>query len=204
MSGGVDFEGRREGHVEFHNTGLYNLAGALSYPPPNTGIYEITKKPEDVGRFKAPTLRNIAVTAPYMHDGSAADPRRRAGPLRRRGPNHRRRREQGHRPRQSQQESGDRRVCPERRPTRGSRRLSSFVHRRGTAARCTIRQSVDSRFPASLSASHRVADIRQQPTSSSATEVRAPARQCAQMAGPGHCLAIQSDYSQFESCLHPR
>jgi cytochrome c peroxidase len=70
MSGGVDFEGRREGHVEFHNTGLYNLAGALSYPAPDAGVYEITRKPEDVGKFKAPTLRNIAVTAPYMHDGS--------------------------------------------------------------------------------------------------------------------------------------
>jgi cytochrome c peroxidase len=72
MGGAVDFEGRRETIVEFHNTGLYNLAGALSYPAPNTGIYEITQKPEDVGKFKAPTLRNIAVTAPYMHDGSAA------------------------------------------------------------------------------------------------------------------------------------
>jgi cytochrome c peroxidase len=72
FSGAVDFEGRREGEIEFHNTGLYNVAGALSYPPPNTGIYEITKKPEDVGKFKAPTLRNIAVTGPYMHDGSAA------------------------------------------------------------------------------------------------------------------------------------
>jgi cytochrome c peroxidase len=29
-----------------------------------------TGKPEDVGGFKAPTLRNVAVTAPYMHDGS--------------------------------------------------------------------------------------------------------------------------------------
>ena len=72
FSGAVDFEGRRETEVEFHNTGLYNLAGALSYPSPNTGIYEITRRPEDVGKFKAPTLRNIAVTAPYMHDGSAA------------------------------------------------------------------------------------------------------------------------------------
>ena len=72
FSGAVDFEGRREGAIEFHNTGLYNIAGALSYPSPNTGIYEVTRKPEDVGKFKAPTLRNIAVTAPYMHDGSAA------------------------------------------------------------------------------------------------------------------------------------
>jgi cytochrome c peroxidase len=72
FSGAVDFEGHRDAEVEFHNTGLYNLAGALSYPSPNTGIYEITRKPEDVGKFKAPTLRNIAVTAPYMHDGSVA------------------------------------------------------------------------------------------------------------------------------------
>jgi cytochrome c peroxidase len=49
-----------------------NLAGVLSYPSPNTGVYEITKRPEDVGKFRAPTLRNIAVTAPYMHDGSIA------------------------------------------------------------------------------------------------------------------------------------
>jgi cytochrome c peroxidase len=56
--------------IEFHNTGLYNLPGALSYPAPNVGIYEFTRAPADVGKFKAPTLRNIALTAPYMHDGS--------------------------------------------------------------------------------------------------------------------------------------
>ena len=75
LSGAVTYDGRRSvdiGDIEFHNTGLYNIAGALSYPSPNTGIYETTRRPEDVGKFKAPTLRNIAVTAPYMHDGSAA------------------------------------------------------------------------------------------------------------------------------------
>ncbi len=56
----------------FHNTGLYNIDGKGSYPPQNTGINEITHKPEDMGRFKAPSLRNIALTAPYMHDGSVA------------------------------------------------------------------------------------------------------------------------------------
>src|SRR6185503_19485082 len=50
--------------------GLYNLTGMLSYPAPNTGVFEITKDPKDVGKFKPPTLRNIAVTGPYMHDGS--------------------------------------------------------------------------------------------------------------------------------------
>ena len=58
--------------VEFHNTGLYNLSGALSYPAQNTGVFEVTRQADDVGKFKPPTLRNIAVTAPYMHDGSIA------------------------------------------------------------------------------------------------------------------------------------
>jgi cytochrome c peroxidase len=73
FSGATDFEGRHEGGTpEYQNTGLYNLTGPLSYPSPNTGVYEVTHRPEDIGKFKAPTLRNIAVTAPYMHDGSIA------------------------------------------------------------------------------------------------------------------------------------
>ncbi|WP_281932321.1 methanobactin export MATE transporter MbnM [Methylocystis iwaonis] len=56
----------------FHNTGLYNLDKDGSYPAPNRGVYENTHKPEDMGTFRAPSLRNIAVTAPYMHDGSVA------------------------------------------------------------------------------------------------------------------------------------
>ena len=43
------------------------------YPPDNLGAYEISQNTADMGKFKAPTLRNIAVTAPYMHDGSIAD-----------------------------------------------------------------------------------------------------------------------------------
>jgi cytochrome c peroxidase len=58
--------------IAFHNTGLYNLDGKGAYPPHNTGVHEITHKASDMGRFKAPTLRNIALTAPYMHDGSIA------------------------------------------------------------------------------------------------------------------------------------
>jgi len=34
------------------------------------GRFAVTLTPSDIGRFKTPTLRNIAVTAPYMHDGS--------------------------------------------------------------------------------------------------------------------------------------
>jgi cytochrome c peroxidase len=34
------------------------------------GRFNVTKNPADLGKFKTPTLRNIALTAPYMHDGS--------------------------------------------------------------------------------------------------------------------------------------
>ncbi len=56
----------------FHNTGLYNIGGTGDYPPDNTGLYDHTGERRDMGRFRAPTLRNVAVTAPYMHDGSMA------------------------------------------------------------------------------------------------------------------------------------
>ncbi|HRE88859.1 MAG TPA: di-heme enzyme, partial [Myxococcota bacterium] len=56
----------------FHNTGLYDVDGEGSYPERDRGLFDITAFYRDMGRFKAPTLRNIAVTAPYMHDGSIA------------------------------------------------------------------------------------------------------------------------------------
>ena len=56
--------------VGYHNNGLYNIANEGAYPPENTGLYDMTGVPHDMGRFRAPTLRNIALTAPYMHDGS--------------------------------------------------------------------------------------------------------------------------------------
>ncbi|EIJ41469.1 di-heme enzyme, MXAN_0977 family [Beggiatoa alba B18LD] len=59
--------------LEFHNNGLYNIGGTGAYPENGRGLWEITFKPEDMGRFRAPTLRNIELTAPYMHDGSIAN-----------------------------------------------------------------------------------------------------------------------------------
>lgn len=56
----------------FHNTGLYNIDAKGSYPPENIGIKEITQAEKDMGRFKTPSLRNIALTAPYMHDGDGS------------------------------------------------------------------------------------------------------------------------------------
>ncbi len=54
----------------FHNNGLYNADGRGAYPPDNQGLKAHTGKPDDMGRFRTPSLRNVAVTAPYMHDGS--------------------------------------------------------------------------------------------------------------------------------------
>jgi cytochrome c peroxidase len=49
---------------EFKNIGLFN-GKELN----DSGRYTITKNPNDIGKFKIPGLRNVAVTAPYMHDG---------------------------------------------------------------------------------------------------------------------------------------
>ncbi|MES2590404.1 MAG: cytochrome c peroxidase [Bacteroidota bacterium] len=56
---GPDFTGD-----EFRNIGLYN-----SKELNDAGRYEITKSTSDIGKFKTPGLRNIAVTGPYMHNG---------------------------------------------------------------------------------------------------------------------------------------
>lgn len=56
--------------IGYHNTGLYNLDGKGAYPADNAGIRAITGDAADEGKFRSPTLRNIAVTGPYMHDGS--------------------------------------------------------------------------------------------------------------------------------------
>lgn len=58
--------------VGFHNNGLYNIGGKGLYPPGGEGLGEFTGNVEDTGRFRTPSLRNVAVTAPYMHDGSIA------------------------------------------------------------------------------------------------------------------------------------
>src|SRR5215831_15377880 len=62
FNGPLQYEGGITPRVVFDNTGLYNIPGAFSYPLPNTGLYQYTNRPEDIGKFRAPTLRNIAVT----------------------------------------------------------------------------------------------------------------------------------------------
>ncbi len=56
--------------LNFQNNGLYNVDGRGGYPAGNPGMAALTARQEDTGRFKVPSLKNIAVTGPYMHDGS--------------------------------------------------------------------------------------------------------------------------------------
>lgn len=78
FSDSVDHEGSTFTHKTFHNNALYNIDGDGDgigdglYPADNHGLREFTLLPGDEGRFRAPTLRNIALTGPYMHDGSIA------------------------------------------------------------------------------------------------------------------------------------
>jgi cytochrome c peroxidase len=57
----------------YHNLGLYNVGGRGAYPPRQEGLAANTDRPADTGRFRVPSLRNVAATAPYFHDGSAAN-----------------------------------------------------------------------------------------------------------------------------------
>jgi cytochrome c peroxidase len=70
LSGPVTFAGSEKVEVVFHNTGLFDVDGKGAYPALDRGLIDVTRARADMGRFRAPTLRNIAVTAPYMHDGS--------------------------------------------------------------------------------------------------------------------------------------
>ena len=57
---GIDFTG----NDQFRNIGLYNGKDLN-----DKGRFDVTGKESDLGRFKVPGLRNIAMTAPYMHNG---------------------------------------------------------------------------------------------------------------------------------------
>ncbi len=51
---------------KYHNIGV----GVRNEQPTDLGRFSVTQNPADRGAFKTPSLRNIALTAPYMHDGS--------------------------------------------------------------------------------------------------------------------------------------
>lgn len=56
----------------FHNTNVYAVGIDGRYDSADAGLLDATGIAADAGHFRAPTLRNIALTAPYMHDGSIA------------------------------------------------------------------------------------------------------------------------------------
>jgi cytochrome c peroxidase len=54
----------------FSDQAFHNIGVGMDQPKPDLGRYEVTKMIGDKGAFKTPTLRDIARTGPYMHDGS--------------------------------------------------------------------------------------------------------------------------------------
>jgi cytochrome c peroxidase len=72
FSGPPVYEGHARVHALFANTGLYDVDAHGGYPKADRGLIEVTHRAADMGKFRVPTLRNVALTAPYMHDGSLA------------------------------------------------------------------------------------------------------------------------------------
>jgi cytochrome c peroxidase len=54
--------------LQFHNVGI----GVMNGKPTDVGRFTVTKTEKDTGAFKTPTLRDVARSAPYFHDGSVA------------------------------------------------------------------------------------------------------------------------------------
>ena len=70
FSGPLIYEGHEHAGALYANTGLYDVDGRGGYPSSDRGLIEVTHRAADMGKFRVPTLRNVALTAPYMHDGS--------------------------------------------------------------------------------------------------------------------------------------
>lgn len=72
FSGPLIYEGHPAAAAAYANNGLFDVDGHGGYPANDRGLMDITRKAPDMGKFRVPTLRNVALTAPYMHDGSLA------------------------------------------------------------------------------------------------------------------------------------
>lgn len=75
LAGWAIFSGATAGCTHCHDGfdlsdhGFHNIGTTLDYSA-DPGRYRITLDTADIGKFKVPTLRNIALTGPYLHDGS--------------------------------------------------------------------------------------------------------------------------------------
>ncbi|MCO8124843.1 c-type cytochrome [Stieleria sp. TO1_6] len=58
--------------ANFTDEQYHNLGVAMDVEQPDLGRFEVTGEEKDKGAFKTPTLRNVALSAPFMHDGSQA------------------------------------------------------------------------------------------------------------------------------------
>ncbi len=73
---GLDFFNKKGECAECHRGPNFsdekyaNLGVGMDRANPDLGRFGVTKKRGDIGRFKVPTLRDLAVRAPYMHDGT--------------------------------------------------------------------------------------------------------------------------------------
>ncbi len=56
--------------ANFTDEKYHNLGVGMAAKKPDLGRFAVTKDEKDKGAFKTPTIRNITMTAPYMHDGS--------------------------------------------------------------------------------------------------------------------------------------
>jgi cytochrome c peroxidase len=56
----------------FSNYLFFNAGVGMEGPNPDEGRKKVTSQDSDLGKFRVPALRNVADTAPYFHDGSAA------------------------------------------------------------------------------------------------------------------------------------
>ena len=56
--------------ANFTDEKYHNLGVGMDQPNPDLGRFAVTKDEKDKGAFKTPTIRNVALSAPYMHDGS--------------------------------------------------------------------------------------------------------------------------------------
>jgi cytochrome c peroxidase len=70
--GGKDFDAPKNPDMYiYQNIGLYNVGEKNNYGNNDNGAFDVNNDTTDIGRFKIPSLRNIAITAPYFHDGTA-------------------------------------------------------------------------------------------------------------------------------------
>jgi cytochrome c peroxidase len=56
----------------YSDSGFHNIGLEAGKPKPDPGRFAVTKQAQDMSAFKTPTLRSVAISGPYFHDGSGA------------------------------------------------------------------------------------------------------------------------------------